>query len=185
MRMLAAVFLFINCIETLAIGQPRSILDPYPIGTAVAATITFGDAYATAIEAYDARITVIEVIRGERAWDLLKKQAASNRQPDSGFEYVLAHIRFEFTAKGKPGDKVYDLKEDQFVAFSSDGSIGYPAARAVPPKPWLARTLHSSDAAEGWIVLLVARNDPKPFTAFRADVRLLSHAGLGPSFRLY
>ncbi len=184
MKVFVSVFLFLNY-TALAVGQVGSILDPYPIQTPATRTITFGDAYATAIEAYDARITVIEVVRGARAWALLKKQDASNRKPDSGYEYVLARVRFEFIAKGKTGDKVYDLREDQFTAFSSDGSTQYPAPKAVPPKPRLAGTLHSGDSAEGWIALIVARKDRKPFTAFRADVHLLSHAGIGPAFRLY
>lgn len=185
MRIIVAVFLFLNCMEIPAVGQVRSILDPYPIGTPATRTIALGDAYATAVETYDARITVIEVMRGERAWDLLKKQDASNREPDSGLEYVLARVRFEFMAKGKPGDKIYDLREDQFIAFSSDGSTQYPAANAVPPKPRLTGTLRSGDSAEGWIVLIVAPNDLKPFTAFRADVHIVSHTGIGPAFRLY
>jgi hypothetical protein len=185
MRMPIAFLLFFCCRAPASVGQARSILDPYPIGTPAAATITFGDAYSAAIEAYDARITVIEVIRGSGAWELMKRQDASSKEPDAGFEYVLARIRFEYRAKGKPGDKLYDLREDQFTAYSSDGSTQYPAADAPPPKPRLTGTLRSGDSAEGWIVVLVARNEPKPFTAFRAEVRLLSHSGIGPSLRLY
>jgi hypothetical protein len=184
MRILAAMFLLIRCIDTPPPEQARSPLDPHPTGMPVVTTITFGDAYSTAIEAYDARITVIEVLRGEKAWELLTKQNASNRKPDSGFEYVLARIRFEFAAKGKPGDKNYELREGQFEAFSSDASIQYPLAHAVPPNPRLAGTLHSGDSAEGWIVLTVAREDQTPVMVFRADVRFLSHSGIGPAFRL-
>ena len=185
MRILVVALLFFRCMESVSLGQIRSILDPYPVGTSATGTITFGDAYSTAIEAYDAKITMIEVIRGGRAWDLLRKQDASNKEPDSGFEYVLARVKFEFLAKGKPGDNVYDLRGDQFVAFSSDGSTEYAAANVVMATPRLAGTLHSGDSVEGWVAFIVARDDPKPFTAFRADVRLLSHTGLGPSFRIY
>jgi hypothetical protein len=185
MKVLITVFLFLSCMRSPAVGQVRRLLDPYPIGTPVTTTITFGDAYATAIETYDAKITVIEVMRGERTLDLLEKQNASNRQPDSGFEYVLARVRFEFTARGKPGDKIYDLREDQFVAFSSDSSAQYSGTNTVPPTPRLAGTLHSGESMEGWVVFIVAHNDRKPFMAFRADVRLLSHTGIGPAFRLY
>jgi hypothetical protein len=184
MKILPVVFLFLTGIATLT-PAARSIMDPHPIGTSVTTTITYGDAYSTAIETYDAAITVTRVMRGKTARDLLKKQKASNREPDPGFEYILACVRFEFAAKGKPGDKTYDLREDQFIAFSSDGSTQYPAAHALLPKLRLAGTLHSGDSAEGWIVLVAARNDRKPFMAFRADVRLISHTGIGPAFRLY
>jgi hypothetical protein len=185
MRMLIGALLFFYSMEPVIVGQGRDILDPYPIGTPAAATITFGDAYSTAIEVYDARITTLEVIRGSGAWEVLRKQDASAREPDPAFEYVLARIRFEYVAKGKPGDKLYDLRDDQFTAYSSDGSTQYPAANAVPPKPRLTGTLHSGDSVEGWIIVLAARDEKKPFAAFRADVRLLSHSGIGPLFRLY
>jgi len=185
MKMLVGFLLFFCSTEPVIVGQGRDILDPYLIGTPAAATITFGDAYSTAIEAYDARITTLEVIRGSGALELLKKQDASAKEPDPAFEYVLARIWFEYVARGKPGDKVYDLRDDQFTAYSADGSTQYPAANVVPPRPRLAGTLHSGDSLEGWIVVLVARDEKKPFTAFRADVRLLSHSGIGPSFRLY
>ncbi len=160
-------------------------MDPHPIGTPASTVITFGDAYANAMEAYDARITLVEMRRGEKAWDLLKKESASNTQPPAGLEYVLARIRFEYRERGKPGDKLYPLNEDQFIAFSSDGSIQYPAATAVLPSPKLGRVMHSGDIAEGWVVLLVAKSDRTPFMAFHADVHLLSHSGMGPAFRLY
>ncbi len=89
--------------ELVVAGQGRDILDPYPMGIPAAATITFGDAYSTAIEAYDARITMVEVIRGAGAWELLRKQDASAAEPDPAFEYVLARIRFEIYGEGKAG----------------------------------------------------------------------------------
>jgi hypothetical protein len=185
MKISIPIFLLLICMETSAVEQVSPPLNPHPIGTPVPATITFGDAYTTAIEIYDARITVVEVLRGEKAWDLLSHHNASISQPDPGYDYVLAHIKFEFTSRGKPGDKIYALREDQFSAFSSDGSAQYLPAKAEPPEPRLTGTLHSGDSVEGWIAFMVARDDRKPFMEFRADVNLLSHTGIGPAFQLY
>jgi hypothetical protein len=185
-RTLNIVFpVFFACLCPVTAEEANSGLNPHPIGTPVTTAITFGDAYANAIEVYDAKITLIEVRRGERAWDLLKKESAANQQPLPGFEYVVARIQFEYTAKGKPGDKSYFLSEAQFIAFSSDGSTQYPTANTILPSPALARTMHSGDTSEGWAAFLVARTDRKPFMIFHEDVRLLSHAGIGPAFRLY
>jgi len=93
--------------------------------------------------------------------------------------------RFEYMARGKPGDKLYPLREDQFIAFSSDGITQYPAATVVLPSPKLGRAMRSGDVSEGWVALLVSRSDRNPFMAFHADVHLLSHTGIGPASRLY
>jgi len=62
--------------------------------------------------------------------------------------------RFEYMAGGKPGDKLYPLREDQFIAFSSDGITQYPAATVVLPSPKLGRAMRSGDVSEGWVLSL-------------------------------
>jgi len=181
----SAIIVFFVLQAILAAGRADDGMTLYPIGRTVSTTITFGDAYANAMEIYDAMITLIEVLRGEKAWELIRKESTSNRQPPAGFEYVLARIRFEYMERGKPGDKLYPLREDQFIAFSSDGITQYPAAAVVLPSPKLGRTMRSGDVSEGWVALLVSRSDRNPFMAFHADVHLLSHTGIGPAFRLY
>ncbi len=180
-----AILLFLVIPGALAAGQADNGMTLHPIGTPVLTIITFGDAYANAMEIYDAKITLVEVLRGEKAWDRIRKESASNRQPPAGFEYVLARIRFEYMERGKPGDKPYWLSEDQFIAFSSGGDTQYSAATAFIQSPKLGRTMRSGDVSEGWIILLVPQADRYPFLVFRADVHLLSHTGLGPAFRLY
>jgi hypothetical protein len=181
----ALSLMFGVCLVRVCAAQGAGGWDPHPIGQAASTTITYGDAYATPIETYDARITVSEVLRGAEAWDRLRRESASNRPPESGFEYVLARIRFEFAARGKPGDKNYALKGDQFAAFASDGSTQYPPANVRAPNPGLDRALRSGESSEGWVAFIVARGDRSPFVVFQADVRVLSHAGAGPAFRLY
>lgn len=172
-------------VQAAAAQEGRAAREPYPPGVAAVTMITFGDAYATPIEIYDARITVIEVLRGKAAWERLRSETAAAKPAPGGLEYALARIRFEFSARGKPGDKSYALSGDQFIAFSSDRTTQYPPAPAPLPALGLDRTLHSGEAAEGWAVLLVDRREQNPLMAFRADVRLLSHTGTGPFFRLY
>ena len=181
----SAIIVFSVLQAILAAGRADDGMTLYPIGGTVSTTIAFGDAYANAMEIYDAMITLIEVLRGEKAWELIRKESTSNRQPPAGFEYVLARIRFEYMARGKPGDKLYALREDQFIAFSSDGITQYPAATVVLPSPKLGRAMRSGDVSEGWVALLVSRSDRNPFMAFHADVHLLSHTGIGPAFCLY
>ncbi len=173
------------CFCCLHAGQTSTAWIPHPIGEQVATTIMFGDAYTMPIEVYDAKICVVEVVRGDPAWNLLKNEDPSIYQPEPESEYIVARIRFEFAARGKPGDQSYTLKEDQFVALSADGLTQYRSAKVVPPRPRLDRTLRSGESADGWVPFVVSRSELKPMMLFRSDVRDLSHNGAGPAFRLY
>src|ERR1700688_2700283 len=73
-----------------------------PVGVPLKAIVIFGDQYNGGDELYDVRITVKDVVRGEKAWELVKSASSSNRSAGSGLEYVLARVRFEFSARTKP-----------------------------------------------------------------------------------
>jgi hypothetical protein len=48
----------------------------------------------------------------------------------------------------------------------------------VPPEPALAASLHSGEAAEGWVVFVVSKQDRKPLMTYSADVgRAILHGG--------
>ncbi len=155
-----------------------------PVGVPLTTTISFGDDYSIPVELYDAKITVLEISRGEKAWEFLKKASASNRPPGTGLEYVVARVKFEFSARGAPGDKSYTVREDQFTLESSDGTE-YQTPAVELPKPALSRTLHSGESSEGWVVFAVPRTDPKPQMVFEEDVQTLLRRGAGVRFRLY
>lgn len=121
---------------------------------------------AGGIEVYDATITLLEVVRGPKAWELLKKADDSNKKPDEGYEYILARISFKMKARGAPGDKTFDLDRPlQFTAFSEDFEE-YETPTVVLPKPELKRTVSADQYAEGWIVLAVKKQDSRPLLMF-------------------
>jgi hypothetical protein len=155
-----------------------------PVGVPLVTTISFGDDYSTPVELYDAKITVLEVIRGEKAWAFLSKASSSNQPVGTDQEYIVARVQFEYSARGAPGDKSYTLREDQFTSESFDGNeYRTPAVRL--PAPGLNNTLHSGDSAEGWVAFAVARNDAKPRMVFKEDVQTLLRRGAGVRFKLY
>jgi len=158
--------------------------DVQPVGVPLSTTISFGDEYTNSVELYDAKITVLEIVRGSKAWDLIKKAAASNPKPKAGFEYLLARIRFEFSARSTPGDKTYALAESQFSAMSSAGK-DYVAPNVPKLEPKLNGALRSGESLDGWIVLSVAEEDKKPILIFTEDVQTILRSGSGVRFRLY
>jgi hypothetical protein len=155
-----------------------------PRGLPLTTTISFGDEYMTPVELYDAKITVLEVVRGEKARKILEDGNPLNN-PSGNFEYVAARIRFAFLARGVPGDKRYRLDVEQFTACSSDGAVEYPAVHRPFPNPSLDRELGSGDSAEGWVGFLVALEDARPLLVFKEDVRILTRSGIGVRFQLY
>ena len=75
------------------------------------------------------RITLLEVIRGDAAWTMINSANFLNSPPESGTEYALARLRFEYL-KGKDADAQYDINSVQFDVVSSDGK-DYGAAWGV------------------------------------------------------
>jgi len=141
-----------------------SPLSPAPTGLPVKAIVECGRGYISH-ELYDATITVLEIVRGAKALDLIKQASVSNKPPKIGFEYILARIRVEYFARGTPGDCGHELKEEQFTAVSADGKV-YKTPAVVPPKPSLSGMLRSGDSLEGWVAFLVAQEDSKTLMTF-------------------
>ena len=140
------------------------------VGVPLSTIIIFGDQYNGGDELYDVRITVKQVVRGEKAWQAVKGASASNQSAGAGYDYVLARVRFEFSARNMPEHYSYALDQAQFTAMSGDNKPYDPAVLA---------------KQEGWVAFLVPRGDHTPLMVFREDVGNLSHEGNGSIFKLY
>lgn len=136
-----------------------------PVGLALTITIQSGDSYSSYAETYAAQITVLQIIRGEGAWSLIKEASASNKPPKPDSEYLVARIRFSYSSKTAPGDKSYLLRENMFSAFSEDGAE-YDPVSIVYPKANLDAKLYPGDTVEGWVAFMVTQKDLKPSMTF-------------------
>jgi hypothetical protein len=134
------------------------------IGTAVPTIVELSDMYVSP-EIYDLNLTVAEVIRGDKAWEFLKKTGAPDGQTHADSEYVLARIRFEYKARGAPGDKPWELSGLQFSAFSED-SKPYGNPSIVASQSGLKPSLRSGDTLECWLAFAVEKSDGKPVMTF-------------------
>lgn len=147
--------------------QGSSPTAPAPVGATVAGIIECGQGY-TSHELYDMKITLLEVVRAEEAWKRIREASDSNKPPASGFDYVLARVKFEYYARGTPGLCVHQLIPDQFTAYSANGDDYKPVA-VVPPKPELRKGLKSGETLEGWLVFSVNQQDKAPLMSYSAD----------------
>ncbi len=173
------------CVPSLTAQTRPPAIEAHPIGVPVATIVEFGDQYLGGDELYDAKITVLQVVRGEKAWDLVKEASASNQPPKPGFECLLARVRFEFSARTSPSHYSYAINGSQFTATAADSKEYEASSLAAQPNPELNGTLKPGDSLEGWVAFLVPRNDDRPLMVFREDVGTVSHRGGGTWFQLY
>ncbi len=169
-------------VETAA-TQGRSPSSPAPVGTSVVTMIECGEGY-TSHELYDMTITVTEVVRGQKASGLIGGARRANQAPEAGSEYILAHVRVEYLARGLPGKCSHELRLEQFTALSADGRE-YKAPSVPVPKPALGGSLQSGDSLDGWVAFLVPQDDRKPLMTFTADPTGAAQHGGNIWFQLY
>ena len=178
-------FQFTTFAAAMAAQTRLAAIDAHPVGAPVAMILEFGDQYLGGDELYDAKVTVLEIARGEKALNIVRQASASNPAPKAGFEYLLARVRFEFSARTFPSHYNYNLNETQFAATSASGEEFDAPSLAEPPMPRLNGTVKPGESVEGWVAFLVPRSISKPLMVFREDVGTVSHRGTGTWFQLY
>jgi len=135
-----------------------------PIGTTFTGGITVEEivpgGYYKIVEPHSVSVTVLEVVRGSKAWDMVKAADASNKAPDTGYEYLLARVKFAY---GSGGNLFYTLMKEHFKAYSS-ANKEYASTTIVDPKPAFINgtALYQGQTVEGWVSFIVAQNDSKP-----------------------
>ena len=168
--LISTLLLFsLNGISSISSVSANITREAAPIDETVSGTIRVWGTGASEYgeeELYDVKITILEVLHGKEAWERLKSAGTSNKPANDGFKYILAHIRFEYYARGMPGNKSYTIKEDDFKIYSKDNQA-YEAPTVLPPKPGLiGRVFRSGDSYEGWVPFLVEKEDKKPLMFF-------------------
>ena len=162
--------------SAFALAAGRSPSDAGGEGVTIAGIIECGQGY-TSHELYDVKITLQEVERGAKAWQLLQAASKDNRPPQAQYDYVLVRVKFEYEARGRPGDCVHTLKRSHYTALSSQAEI-YPTPDVTVPEPALSGPIHSGETRDGWLAFEVARTDAKPLMTFSVDDSgAVQHAG--------
>jgi hypothetical protein len=97
-------------------------------------------------------ITVLDYIKGEKAYQIIKTANTFNPDPDRGFEYLLVKVRFKYVS-GKTSQYVSAYC---FEAYC-DGT-GYSPAFVILPKDMLEFKdvdVMPGGMTEGWIAFIV------------------------------
>jgi len=189
--MISRIFALLACsilaafaCNVTAVAQGLSPSDATPIGLSIKTQVECGER-AGSMEPYDARISVLQVLRGKETLERIKSANPSSQLPAAGFDYVLVRVAFQMNAILAPGNKTFELaRKMQFVALTADGNEQEPPSVA-PPSPELHRIVRSGEAAEGWIVLLVEQSNKKPVMFFDPAAGGAMGGGRVLFFRLY
>lgn len=110
---------------------------------------------------YEVRLTLLETIRGDRAWQLIHDTSMFADPPESGFEYILAKVKFEYLT-GQTPDTTFEVSPVWFKVVSMNGKEYDRPIGLIAPDPSIRVDLYPGASHEGWIACSVTVDDTKP-----------------------
>lgn len=153
--------------ESTSSGNGSSPSRAAGVGTPIKSIIECGEGYESH-ELYDVVITLLETARGQDALERIQATNAGSEPPPDGYDYAVARIGFEYSARGLPGTCAHELiGSEQFVGVTADGQQF--KISGVVPEPPLNGELSSGDSAEGWVGFLVPQESTEPLMYFTAN----------------
>ena len=115
---------------------------------------------------YTVDIKVTEIVRGQEAFNALKAGYSLYDEPDEGYEYLNAKIKFSVVST--KGDFSIEPGQGYFKSFTSKNEE-CPYVSWVSVEPYLTGSLYEGGSTEGWITVMVKKDDAKPKLAYGLD----------------
>lgn len=115
---------------------------------------------------YTVSVRVMETVRGESALKELRAKSSVYPDPDDGYEYVNAKIAFSvISTKSDFSVEPYQSKFTAFTKNNEECPVNYYSS----VEPVLNGALYEGGNQEGWITVLVKKDDPSPKLAYGLD----------------
>lgn len=155
-----------NDLKQVEVGEPTPVItnqfsfdSPGDVG--ISQTILIDDKENTR----KFSITLKDILRGENAELFVKNNPRYKdyeiQKPQEGYEYLLLKINFNILLKNK--NKPYNINSWSFSLISSDGKkYNSNFVRLLPDDLELDKTVYATGENEGWISMLVRKDDKKP-----------------------
>ena len=140
--------------ETVESPEIGSRSNPVPLGQPL--SLVFQD-----IASF--QIAVVEIIRGQDAWNLIYEANMFNEQPIEGMEYILAKIGITYQTSTEQ-DYILSIDSLYFNSVSNNQVLDSPYV--VEPEPELNVELFPGGYGEGYLAFLTYTDDPAPLIAF-------------------
>lgn len=121
------------------------------------------------IDTYSGRgtlsITLIDVIFGEDAWNLILAENQFNEAPTEGKQYILAKFAVTFLQDISGEDKPLEVDKYYFDYSTSDYSVEANPS-VVIPKPEFDLKLFEGASGEGYVAFLTSSDEASPMAVF-------------------
>lgn len=121
------------------------------------------DGMETMFDTYKAEISLVEVVRGEKAWKMAEKGNMFNQKPEKGKEYLFA--KFKIKALDSRDDAGITMNPACFELVSQDGNKYNDFVTVSGVKPVLA-DMYKGAEQQGYAFFLVNTVDEAPLIVF-------------------
>lgn len=115
---------------------------------------------------YTVSVRILETVRGDKAYEALKKKSSFYSKPDDGYEYM--NVKIAFSVIDTKGDFSITPSQYDFTAFSSNNEES-PQNIYSSLDPVLTGALYKGGNTEGWITIMVKKDDKSPKLAYGLD----------------
>jgi hypothetical protein len=145
---------------SLSVPAQLASIKPDALGTSRSAPAAIGQT----VTAYGWQATLLEVQRGEPAWQAIKAANQFNKPADTGREYVLARVRLR-NVQASSGDAV--AMTSGLFHVTGSRNVVYDQPAVVPPSPTPDGYLYAGGETEGWVVGQAAQGETNLLLVFR------------------
>ncbi|MBR0592425.1 hypothetical protein [Bacillus pumilus] len=123
-------------------------------------SLMFEDYIMTQDKEYTATLELVvkEVIRGDKAFDILYKRNSNNPKPNKGYEYALIKVNVKMTDSETDDEPILFSQILNFEFFGSDGSPYADVLGVVVPKDFQGE-VYNGGSLEGYLVNQVKKGD--------------------------
>lgn len=149
-------------------NQLGSRSNPYPLGEPAPFTRE-GNMEVT--------FAVVEVLRGDDAWNKIYAENRFNDEAPEGYEYIMIKLSVNYLTGPSP-DSLFEISNgwpsDIELAIVSNNKIVTESVFIVDPKPEFDLKLFPGSSGEGYVTLLCEKDDPNPILLFPSVEKTLA-----------
>jgi len=165
-------FLALEQGASIAIPPELADIEPNAIGKDLSSPAPFGETVNTE----DWQVTLLDVVRGNEAWQMAQEANQFNDPPDEGMEYLAVKVHVRYVGAEDESARIDDF------AFTTTGSAKriHDLPSVVDPEPAFGAELFPGGENEGWAILQIGRDETgliaifEPLWSFGSEKRFLS-----------
>jgi len=145
------VFIALQPGAAISVDPMLSDVAPTDLGRTHEQPAQLGDTLITD----DWQVTILEAIRGSKAYDMAKAANQFNDPPAAGMEYLAVRARVKSL---NPKDDFVLIDSGSFKTIG-DKQVLYDAPAVVDPEPVLQAYLYPGGEVEGWVILQIGQGE--------------------------